>query len=322
MALTTGWNLRQIISEIRSITGRPDESMMSDETIVNYINQYYQYVLTKELKIFYDYTYYSFYTQSGIDHYNAPEGFQTVNPGATADGWPIEFYIDPDTFYQDYPNQQTTKSTVAVTDGTNNYNFTLPSFPITTGSLYITDGTNVMQSNPDGSFYNPVTGNIQGFAQVNFTTGQVTNFGFAAGNASDIPIIATYQTYNPNRPTGILYYHGAQKNRVGTFSTSVNDDWFVVRPVPDQCYQIKMQGMQVPPALGGLNSGFGIVYTDKPFRTDLGPLIALATSLTIFRNANQTDQYNQILQEYERYKNVSMQDTYELYLYQRSVPTF
>lgn len=317
MALTTGWTLRQIINEIRQITGRPDESMLSDESIVNTINQYYQYVLPKELKIFYGYTNYAFYTQSGIDHYNAPDGFQTVNPGVTADGWPIEFYIDPDTFYQDYPDQASTKATVATTDGINIYNFTLPSFPVTPGSLYITDGTNVMQSNLDGTFYNPVTGIVSVLGLVDFTTGQVTNFSFAAFNTSGLPIIATYQTYQPNRPTGLLYFHSSKNT---TSTTSLSKDWFVVRPVPDQCYMIKMQGIQVPPALG--ITSFGINYGSVPFRTDLGPLIALATSLTIFRNANQTDQYNQTLPEYERYKNVSMQDTYELYLYQRSVPTF
>lgn len=326
MALTTGWNLGQIISEVRSITGRPDTSMLSDESIVNTINQYYQYVLPKELKIFWGYTYDTFFTQAGIDHYLADNNYATVNPVVTVDGRPVEFYIDPDTFYQDYPNQPTNKSSVASGDGvTNSFSFVCGDFPITQASLYVTDGTQVARSTPgtgtqDGRFINQATGLITP-GTVNFLTGTVTGLQFATAPASGTTITATFQTYQANQPTGILFYPNARL-RTATQAAIDSANYFIVRPVPDQVYQVRLQALQVPAALGWSTGGGSIVLTDVPFRPDLGPLIALATSLTIFRNANQTDQYNQTMPEYERYKNVSMQDTYELYLYQRSVPTF
>jgi hypothetical protein len=79
-------------------------------------------------------------------------------------------------------------------------------------------------------------------------------------------------------------------------------------------YQIKLQGIQIPPEL--------INLTDVPFRPDLGPLIAYGASLEIFADFNQMDQYDQALVQFNRYKDVSMQDTYEEYIYQRSVPQF
>ena len=75
-----------------------------------------------------------------------------------------------------------------------------------------------------------------------------------------------------------------------------------------------MQGIQVPKAF--LN------YTDVPFRPDLGPLIALGAALHRFKLFNQMDQYQQYLPEYERFKNICMQDTFEELLYQRSIPKF
>ena len=93
-----------------------------------------------------------------------------------------------------------------------------------------------------------------------------------------------------------------------------NQDYFVLRPVPDNTYLVKMQGIQIPPAL--------VNDTDVPFREDLGPLTAYGTSLEIFADFNQMDQYDQVIVQYNRYKDVSMQDTYEEYLYQRSAPSF
>jgi hypothetical protein len=321
MALTTGWNLRQIIDEIRMITGRPDTNMLSDESIVNTINQYYQYVLPKELKIFWGYTYDTFYTQAGIDHYKADNNYATVNPTITADGWPIDWYIDPDTFYQDFPNQETTKAAVASGDGViNSFSFSCGDFPITQASLYVTDGTQVARSTPGGRFFDSVTGTLL-VGTVDFTTATVTNLQFLTPPAANMSIVATYQNYQANRPQAILFYP-TSRQRTATQPAIDATNFFIVRPVPDQVYMIKVQALQVPAALGWSSGGNSIVYTDVPFRVDLGPLIALATSLTIFRNANQTDQYNQTLPEYERYKHVAISDTEELYLYQRSIPTF
>ncbi len=99
-----------------------------------------------------------------------------------------------------------------------------------------------------------------------------------------------------------------------TLATRDSVNMFVLRPVPDQTYQITMQGIQIPVAM--------IEYTDVPFRPDLGPLIALGASMHIFKLFNQMDQYQEIVPEYMRFKDICMQDTYEEYLYQRSIPTF
>lgn len=304
-----GWSLADIINKVRLVTGRPDASMLTNTQITTYINNFYQYVLTKELKIFWGYTYYQFFTQPNIDQYVGPTTeFQTINPQAWCDGFPIEWYISPDLFYQDWPEQKN-KQTVDTGDGvTTNFSFDISSYPVLPYSVYVTDGTQAGtgQDNGNGGFIAPFSGTID------YTTGSVS-VTFPSAPAANSNISVTSQTYMPNRPQGILYFKSGPLAD-STPSERNDQNYFVLRPVPDNVYQVKMQGIQIPPALTNL--------TDVPFREDLGPLIAYGASLEVFADYNQMDQYDQALVQYNRYKNVSMQDTYEEYLYQRSVPAF
>lgn len=324
MAVVYGWTLADIIQEVRSITGRPDASMMSDDDIATYINRYYQYVMTKELKMFFGYTYHSFYTQANINFYLAPQNFQTLNPTASVDGFPLDWYIDPDLFYQDYPSNAFQKLSVGTGDGTtNSFNFTVPG-PVRQGSLYVSDGTQVSKSSARGNFYNPDTASNANpltppvpssllLGSIDFVTGVTTGMAFPTAPKNGANLVATWLNYLPNRPTGILFYQNYALNN-STYLTYSQEWWFNLAPVPDQTYRIRMKGIQLPAAL--INPG------DIPFRQDLGPLIALGASQNIFRNFNQMDQYADIQVEYDRYKHICMTDTYEEYLYQRSVPAF
>jgi len=287
------WTLSDIEQKVRNVTGRPDLSNLSAATLLDKINKYYQFVLPKELKIFFDYTYYNFFTTAGVDVYTPPATFATVNPQVYMDGFPGDWYTNPDLFFQDYPIE-VNKVVVGTGDGTtNNFSFQIPYFPIIQGSLYVTDGTQVAQDNGSGGF----TGNATG-GSINYTTGAVTSLVFTNPPIANANITESSQTFISNRPQGILYFNNQ----------------FVLRPIPDQVYQIKMEGLPIPTAL--------VNPTDTPFRIDLGPLIAYGASLDIFTDFDQMDQYEQFFPEYLRYKDIAMQDTYEVYLYQRSVPKF
>lgn len=309
------WTLSTIIEEFRDITGVPDTTMLSDQQCADLINYYYQYVLPKELKIFWGYTNYQFFCQANIDQYVAPSNFQTLNPSVYADGWPIEWYLDPDTFYQDYP-QQENKQTIATGDGSSNsFSATISAYPVLPRSLYVTDGTQVVQDDGSGAFnqVSPLSsvGSVAG--SVDYVTGTITGLSFISAPAANTNIVATSQTYMANRPQGILFFKQSPLLN-STPATLAAVNMFVLRPVPDQVYLIKMQGIQVPSPL--------INLTDVPFRPDLGPLIALGAALHRFKRLNQMDQYEQYLPEYNRFKDVCMQDTYEELLYERSIPKF
>lgn len=308
----SSWTLQDILTEYRAIAGVPDIAMQSDADAVQLINWYYQYVLPKELKIFWGYTYYNFFTTQGVDKYVAPVNFQTLNPSVTADGFPIEWYSDPDTFWSDWP-LQINKVVVGNGDGmTNSFTFQIPAFPVLPWSLYVTDGTQVAQDNGNGGFFNAIGGgSLPG--SVNYQSGVVSGLAFPVPPAANTNITESSSTYFANRPQAILFFkNGPLLNATVAAVDAVN--MFVLRPVPDQTYKITMQGIQVPSPM--------VNYTDVPFRIDLGPLIALGAALHRFKRLDQMDQYDQYLPEYNRFKDVCMQDTYEVYLYQRSVPAF
>lgn len=301
------WTYADIERKVRLITGRPDTSMLSSADIQDYVNKFYQFVLSKELKIFWGYTYYEFFTQPNVDQYAGPTtSFQTINSQAWCDGFPITWYLSPDLFYQDWP-EQLNKQLIGTGDGIQTtFPFNISAYPVVAESVYVTDGTQTAQDDGAGGFLAPYSGSI------NYVTG-VASITFPVAPASGTNIRVTSETYQSNRPQGILYFQSSPLSD-STQSVRDNKKVFVLRPVPDDVYLIKMQGIQVPKPL--------VNDTDVPFREDLGPLIAYGASLDIFSNYNQMDQYEQILVEYKRYKNVSMQDTYEEYLYQRAVPKF
>lgn len=310
------WNLSAIIGEFRSICGIPDVSQYSDQQCVNLINYYYQQVLPKELKISWGYTYYQFYCQPNIDEYLAPVGFQTVNPSAYVDGFCLEWYTDPDTFYQDYP-QQTNKMTIQTADGVNDgpYSAQVSAYPLLPRSVYVTDGTQVVQDDGAGGFnqVSPLSSVGPVLGSVDYLTGTITGVMFLTTPPAGANIVVTFYTYITARPRGLLFF--PQQPLADSAVATLNArNMFVLRPVPGQVHLIKMQGIQTPPSF--------MNYLDVPFRPDLGPLIALGAALHRFKLFNQMDQYDQYLPEYQRFKDVCMQDTYEEMLYLRSIPKF
>ncbi len=308
-----GWNFNAILSEFRSITGIPDASMYSDAQCATLINYYYQYVLPKELKIFWGYTYHTFFTQPDVDQYPAPANFQTLNPAAYVDGFPLEWYLSPDTFYSDYPQQENRNPVGFGTGSFNNFTFQIPAFPVLARSVYVTDGTQIAQDNGAGRFVDPNNDYDLLVGTINYVTGTVVGLEFPVPPIANANVTAVSQTFIPARPRGILFY----RNQFYIDSTEAVRDsvnMFVLRPVPGLVHKIKMEGIQVPSPM--------INYTDVPFRADLGPLIALGAALHRFKLFNQMGQYDQYLPEYNRFKDVCMQDTYEELIYTRSVPTF
>jgi len=310
----SGWTLADIRSKTRLTTGRPDVSMLSDADLDNYINRFYQLVMPKELKIFWGYTYYQFFTEANVDQYPGPTAtFQTINPQAWCDGWQLCWYLSPDLFYQDYPQQENKQQIATGNGSTNSFSASISAYPVLPRSLYVTDGTQVMQDDGNGTMVNAIAPFTGGTGSIDYTTGVLSGLAFPVSPANNTNIVATSQTYMPNRPQGILYFKSGPLTDA-TQTVRDNQNYFVLRPVPDQVYLVKMQGIQIPPALTNT--------TDVPFRADLGPLLAYGASLEIFADFNQMDQYQLTLPQYNRYKDICMQDTYEEYLYQRSVPTF
>lgn len=288
---TSGWTLANIRTKLRNITGMPSPDQLSNDSANAYINDYYVYTMPNELKVQIQNNFLDFKTTPGVNVYSFPGAYLTDSPGAYADGFPLIFYQDPDIFYQDWPQQYNVDS-VAGGDGvTTNFAGTTQAYPIIRGTYFITDGTQVLQDQGDGT----LTGD--GAGTLDYDTGAF-DATFTTAPSSTATIYDKYQAYQGNRPQGCLFF----------------ENQFTLMPVPDQVYQIRMQGFVLPDGL--------VEDTDTPSQAEWGPLIAFGAALELFNDRGDNDNYERYYPVMKRYENVALSRTIQQYTNEQGVPRF
>jgi hypothetical protein len=215
---------------------------------------------------------------------------------AYADGFPLIFYQDRDVFFQDWPQQYATDNLFTGNGVTTNFVGTAQNPPIIEGTFFITDGSQVAFDDSDGILYQTIAGIDTAVGTINYVTGAFT-VTFNTAPAASATIYAKYQGYEPSRPQGVLFY-----NNVFTF-----------RPIPDQVYQITMQGYinQVQ-----LEDG------ESPLLTEWGQLIAYGASLEIMMDRGDVVAYNNLYPIFKRYENVALARFTQQLEAQQSIPRF
>jgi hypothetical protein len=228
-----------------------------------------------------------------------------------------------------------TSQTIAVGSGVTNYTGTLFAFPILPGSLSITDGVEIFVDNGAGL----LTGSMGGTGTINYSNGDwnvtfntavivgvsivatfqvISQVGILTGNGigninyitgaysvsfdfaplSGATIYNKYQGYQPTRPQGVLFFNNQ----------------FTFRPVPDQVYQIQMQGYINPTELTQL--------TDTPLLPEWGQLIAYGAALDIFSSRGDLEAYNRYYPILKRFENIALARTVQQFQAEQSVPRF
>lgn len=310
MADTSGWSLQNIRAKVRNITGSPSTEQISDDDLNAYINNYYVYTMPFELKEQITDQFLSFKTTPGINIYDFPGGFFTDQPGAYADGFPLVFYQDPDIFYQDWPLQYAVNN-IATGDGsTQAFTGGLQNPPVIVESLFIVsdDPSGTQQLVQDVGVVSPdvfpngtLTGD--GSGTINYLTGAYT-VTFNNAPASSAVIYAKYQGYSANRPQGVLFFNNE----------------FTFMPVPDQAYQIQMQGYIKPLVLADVPvTG---VSTNTPLQQEWGPVIAYGAALEIFSDRGDEESYASYFNIFKRWENVALGRTIQQMSGEQSVPRF
>ena len=290
------WTLADIRNKVRNVTGSPSNDQITDADLNTYINNYYVFTMPFELKEQITNQFLSFKTSPGINVYSFPGGYFTDQPGAYADGFPLIFYQDPDIFYQDWPLQYAVNN-IATGDGvTTGFSGGLQNPPVIIGSLFIasddpTGFQQIVTDQGDGTLTGDGTGTI------NYLTGAYS-VTFTVAPAASAVIYAKYQGYSGNRPQGVLFFNNE----------------FTFMPVPDQAYQIQMQGYIKPTSL--------TLDGDTPLQEEWGPLIAYGASLEIFNDRGDEESYNSYFQIFKRYENVALGRTIQQLTAEQSVPRF
>jgi hypothetical protein len=291
------WDLSQIIAKIRNITGSPSADQLTDSQITDYVNTYYTFTMPFEIKEQINLQPLNFYAYPNVDVYSFPGGFLTDQPMAYADGFPLIFYQDRDIFFQDWPIQYA-QDAVATGDGvTALFAGTTQAFPIIQGTYLITDGTQVAFDKSDGILYQTILGVDTAVGTITYTTGAFS-VTFNTIPVSAATIYDKYQAYQPARPQGVLFYNNE----------------FTFRPIPDQVYQISMQGY--------INQDQFVSGSDVPLQTEWGQLIAYGASLEIFADRGDLQAYGETFQILLRYQNVALGRTVQQFEAVQSVPRF
>jgi hypothetical protein len=286
-----GWTLSDIQTKVRNITGSPSTDQLSTADLNNYINNYYVFTMPFELKEQIQLEFIKFNTLPNIDVYAFPGNFLTDQPMCYADGFPLIFYQDPDIFYQDWPIE-VAQDSLATGDGvTSNFTGSLYSPPVLQSSLLITDGSQIVEDDGAGL----LTGD--GAGTIDYVTGAF-NVTFTAPSANGATIYAKYQGYQPTRPQGVLFFNNE----------------FTFRPVPDQVYQIQMQGYINPTVLSSLS--------DTPMQQEWGQVIAYGAALDIFADRGDLQKYAEYSNLLKRFENVALARTIQQFQAEQSVPRF
>lgn len=146
--------LSDIINYVRRIVKTPNNTVLSDALIIDYINRFYIMDMDARIQLFDYKTRYSFKTTPGVDQYNMPYyglDFPTqIEPGSTIAPYPVyqnflpTAYINGvqislmnsrESFFRVWPNYLQSMNPVAIGNNTSTYSFSLPYQPVLRGHI-------------------------------------------------------------------------------------------------------------------------------------------------------------------------------------------
>lgn len=263
-------SLEQMENTVRRMTARYTEQQMPTTQIDNYINLAYTLHFPEQFKNLKLTKPFTFVTVPNVDTYDfiyeedptepstgnrvsASPGNIQITPPVYCQGYLLRYYQDITTFYNRWPklsvNQQIGTGTGVVNDL---YTGTIPSTPFLRAEMDIfgnvTEPAVIISGFDDSGFSfsitdNPTpgsnTGNLEGLTgtvgAVNYLTG---SFNFIQTIPVGATIFASVVPYQSSRPTDILFYN----------------QQIILRPVPQQVYQVEFQISQQPTQLIMQNS--------------------------------------------------------------------
>lgn len=285
--------LSDLLIKIRKLTARPSPNQITDATIVNYLNLFYEHDFPQVLKTFDHKVTYSFVTQPNIDKYYL-YGDPTVGPwilGAAVRnlyksfeppvyiaGYSASYYQSFEQFNRLWPNLTTSQTYATSTGIAGPYVAILSSVPVLRESVVFSvvgpAGTTLVAQDTNGV----LTGDVAAGSTINYITGACTitwNVAIPVGNV----ITVRFCVYQPSRPLSLLYYA----------------DIFTLRPVPDDAYKIEIQAFVKPfaanPVTDALSPYTVAAVTFNPYLDEYFQLLAYGVACKIFVDSMEMENY-------------------------------
>jgi len=114
MAGLSLFQLSDIKTKVRNLTGHKSTNDLSDAKLLDYINRYYQLIFPLEVRPYELRTWFEFDTVDGTDEYDLTsatylfeDGYLTLEDPVTLDGDSLNLYLDAGEFYGKWPESTT-----------------------------------------------------------------------------------------------------------------------------------------------------------------------------------------------------------------------
>lgn len=276
--------LTNVITYVRRLIKVESTDVVSNPTIIDYINRFYTLDMPARLQLFELKSTYEFETQEGIDRYQFPySNYQMIEPPLTFDGVQGQYFQSRDEFIKLIPEILTNKN-IQAGDGTATYAFSLitpatnlviqrgfKAYASTTAEqtlpgVFVTAtdvGGNSLVLQDDGA--GNLTGN--GTGTVNYTTGAVS-VTFSANIPSTSQVRSQFYQANSGTPRFLLFYN----------------NYITLRPIPMKPYLVKLDAYLTPATF--LDSAEAIPWNW------MADYIARGTARRIFSDMGDWEQFN------------------------------
>ena len=270
-------DLTTIRAKVRSLTANPSPQQLTDATIDQYVNTYYLYDMPDQLRLWNLNTVYSFTTQPNVDQYTLPiNDYTSWQPPLYVAGYQCLFSQSRTEFFQLYP-EIIQNQLLGNGDGTSGpYTFTLTNSPVARGSILI---AGIDANNYSWNLTDDLAGNLTGggTGTIDYLTG-IATFTFTGAIPASNNITGNFYYYQPARPQAGLLYQNT----------------LILRPIPDQAYQVELNAFILPTAL--------LSSSDSPMIYQWWQLLACGAAQKILEDRNDWENYtavSEILKKYE-----------------------
>jgi len=301
------WNLSEIRSKVRQLSGRLSVAESSNEQIDEYINKYFQYEFPATVKLNRNYTMFEFNTEYGVKDYDFSDEYTNFVPDATIDRMTIEVFQEPDSFYALNPESVQRYSTWSGDGATVTFTNTYSSnVPIKRGSVIVDDTVEIFTDSTSGAL-GILTGSEGGAGTVNYTTG-VVSVTFATAPTDGQAIQCSFIELSLGQPSAVMLF----------------DNKFTFNPVPDKAYRFSIKAwtlLTVKPSSGSNKSSFTLA-SDRPLQDEWGPAIALGASRRIASDYGEMERYGELTALYKEQINLILTRTCIDLESTRVLPTF
>jgi hypothetical protein len=298
------WNLSEIRTKARQVSGRLSVSELSNAQIDEYINKYFQFEFPAEVKLNRNLTLHEFNTTANVQEYDFPADYTNFVPAATLDRREISFYQSPDDYDLSNP-ENVSRFTTWTGDGlTVSFASTYTSnIPIIPGTVVVDDTVEVFSDDGVGV----LTGNAGGSGTINYTTGAVS-VTFNTAPISGQSIFSSFIQYQPGTPLAVLMFNNK----------------FKFYPIPDRAYRFQIKAwslLYVKPVTGSIKTSFTLA-TDKPLQEEWGPAIAYGAARRIASDFGEMDRYAELTTLYKEQINYILTRTHIDLESTRATPRF